>query len=315
MIIRDKQDLRRCVKQAVRRADVVETAFAYDTVFGHYGVAAMMENMQRIDPLCARVQELCAALDAMDLPVHDFAKAQTIIDGYDRASYLGSVLRSMRARRVLVKTPLEEADRIAFPDARFAPLLTISKQLFAPTRYGIDYAACACRISEALRACGARDVQLDCFDEAAFEYCLLPVCEDEKVVLHAHIKNEAELEFIMSCLCARSDVRALLSAEAHLIRALIDRVQNMPQILVRVDDPSALRTAISVLGTHFVPYASHATLPEEMLGRWTLAREEIWPALADCYLPLARSGFEVTREQIEADVDTLLSGNIEALYL
>ena len=34
MIIRDKQDLRRCVKQAVRRAEVVETRLDFDILHG-----------------------------------------------------------------------------------------------------------------------------------------------------------------------------------------------------------------------------------------------------------------------------------------
>ena len=42
MIIRDKQDLRRCVKQAVRRAEVVETRLDFDILHGEVGVGALM---------------------------------------------------------------------------------------------------------------------------------------------------------------------------------------------------------------------------------------------------------------------------------
>ena len=43
MIIRDKQDLRRCVKQAVRRSEVVETRLDFDVQRGETGVGALMD--------------------------------------------------------------------------------------------------------------------------------------------------------------------------------------------------------------------------------------------------------------------------------
>ena len=59
----------------------------------------------------------------------------------------------------------------------------------------------------------------------------------------------------------------------------------------------------------FVPYASEAALPEQMLGRWIMARETIWPILCDAYLPLARCGYRLTSEQVASDVQMLLGGH------
>ena len=64
--------------------------------------------------------------------------------------------------------------------------------------------------------------------------------------------------------------------------------------------------AFKHLGIRFIPYASCADSPEAMLGGWIQAKEAIWQAMYDAYLPLARTGFELTRERIEADAEQLL---------
>ena len=124
MIIRDKQDLRRCVKQAVRRAEVVETRLDFDILHGEVGVGALMGEPAAQSavgtgtPLQRGAVEAFAALNALDLPAHDVCKAETIAQGYDRGAYLAQVLRAMRARRVLVTVPMEQAERTAFADER-----------------------------------------------------------------------------------------------------------------------------------------------------------------------------------------------------
>ena len=50
-----------------------------------------------------------------------------------------------------------------------------------------------------------------------------------------------------------------------------------------------------------------------MLGRWLLAKESLWQALANAYLPLARSGYALETAAIERDVRRLLSDNLLAL--
>ena len=75
------------------------------------------------------------------------------------------------------------------------------------------------------------------------------------------------------------------------------------------------RCLASRLGCRFLPYASGAALPELMLGRWLVAREQLWPLLADAYLPLARAGYPLDSQKIESDVNDLLTGSLKALYL
>jgi hypothetical protein len=62
-----------------------------------------------------------------------------------------------------------------------------------------------------------------------------------------------------------------------------------------------------------VAYSAKAVLPEQMLGRWLLAKEEIWQALCEIYLPLARTGYELSSEAIERDVRRILCDNLLAL--
>ena len=103
MIIRDKQDLRRCVKQAVRRAEVIDTRLDFDVQRGEAGVSALMGTLAMSEasgtPLGSDAVEAFAALDALDLPAHDLHKAEAIAQGYDRESYLAQVLRAAHIRR------------------------------------------------------------------------------------------------------------------------------------------------------------------------------------------------------------------------
>ena len=45
MVISDKQALRRCVKQAVRRAEVVETMLDFDVLHAELGVVPLMSRI------------------------------------------------------------------------------------------------------------------------------------------------------------------------------------------------------------------------------------------------------------------------------
>ena len=47
MVISDKQTLRRCVKQAVRRAAVVETLLNFDAARGEMGIKALTTSISR----------------------------------------------------------------------------------------------------------------------------------------------------------------------------------------------------------------------------------------------------------------------------
>ena len=50
-----------------------------------------------------------------------------------------------------------------------------------------------------------------------------------------------------------------------------------------------------------------------MLGRWLLEKENIWQALCDAYLPLAKAGYELESGAIERDVRRILSGHLYQL--
>lgn len=328
MIIRDKQDLRRCVKQAVRRAEVVETRLDFDMQRGETGVGALMGTWAAGEAPSLAVQSACAsgtplqreaidafsALNALDLPAHDVGKAEVIAQGYDRVSYLSQVLRAMRARRVLVAVPLEQTEQTAFPDDRFSPLLVVGREAFAPGRYGVDFAAVAQRIAQAARACGAKAVTLERWDAQALEYCLAPVCEDECLVLHAQAQTREQAAQLLQLVDAHPRLRALAGATGHAERALMQGAAARNRLLVCLSDPQRLGEAVGLLGTRVLAYSACAGLPEQMLGRWVRAKEAVWQALYEAYLPLARAGFELTDEAIERDVARMLGGAYEELH-
>lgn len=316
MLIRDKQELRRCVKQAVRRAQVSETMLCFDVQQGEMGVEPLMAALRQGQgtPFGEDGAAVYAALDALGLPIRDPAGAISMQQSYERNAWLREVLDVMRAQRVLVAVPLERAQEFLPSDDRLAALPVIDSACFVPGRYGIDYRAVAARIAEAAHACGARDLLVRDVPEDALRYAVLPACEDARCVLHAALEGEVQVRAFAALLDEFSGVRAIASAEGEAETTLIALAAQRPRLLVRLTDMSHLPLALEALGARFLPYASGAPLPELMLGRWIGARERLWPLLADAYLPLARAGYPLDSQRIERDVASLLTENLKALY-
>ncbi|MDD7176200.1 MAG: hypothetical protein PUH70_14180 [Clostridiales bacterium] len=316
MLISDKQELRRCVKQAVRRAQVSETMLCFDVQQGEMGVEPLMAVLRQGQgtPFGEDGAAVYAALDALGLPIRDPAGAISMQQSYERNAWLREVLDVMRAQRVLVAVPLERAQEFLPSDDRLAALPVIDSACFVPGRYGIDYRAVAARIAEAAHACGARDLLVRDVPEDALRYAVLPACEDARCVLHAALEGEAQVRAFAALLDEFSGVRAIASAEGEAETTLIALAAQRPRLLVRLTDMSHLPLALEALGARFLPYASGAPLPELMLGRWIGARERLWPLMADAYLPLARAGYPLDSQRIERDVASLLTENLRALY-
>ena len=64
MVISDKQTLRRCVKQAVRRAAVVETLLNFDTARGEMGIKALTTSISKAQGLTPLQADAAAAFAA-----------------------------------------------------------------------------------------------------------------------------------------------------------------------------------------------------------------------------------------------------------
>ena len=181
MVISDKQTLRRCVKQAVRRTEVVETLLYFDICNGEMGIKTLAETFSQSEgstPFQADAVAAYAAMEALDMPIDDMHRAALIQSGYTREAYLREILDVMHARRVFACVSLREAEHAAFADDRVAPLLVIPSDLFTPGRYGVEYAERADEIRSAAQKCGAKDILMEHFDENALQFCLLPLCED-----------------------------------------------------------------------------------------------------------------------------------------
>jgi len=326
VIISDKQELRRCVKQLVRRADVCEASLSFDMAHGETGVMAMLDTWARPGitpsealmrttadqtPFAPDAAVMFAALDAMDLPTRDLDRAANQQHEYDRDSYIREVLDTMRAKCVLAHIPMDKAGEPRFDDPRVEPLLDIEDALFVPGRYGVHYQGAAQAIAEAAMLCGARNIAARRFDAQVMRYCLMPLCEDQDFVLHVRVSSKEEADQLALLLDGFDGVRVLAIAEnTEAQRALICAAKQRPRLLVGLCDIAGMGEALSVLGTRFVPYIADAALPEMMLGSWVLAKESIWQALCDAYLPLARSGYPLESASIERDVRRMLSGNL-----
>lgn len=318
MMIGDKQELRRCLKQAVRRAQVMEERLDFDILSGETGPAALMSAAalpSRGTPFGEDGAAVCAAMNALELPVRDIAGAQAIAGSYERDAWLREVLDAMRAKRVCVLVSVESAGNAVYGDDRLAPMIRVDAGCFPAGRYGVNYESAAGRILAAARACGARDVCAVGLGEEALRCGVLPVCEDGNAVLHIDLEDAAQVSAFARLADGFPGVRVIASAAGEAERALIGEASARPNWLVRLRGLEHLEEALSRLGTRFLPYAACAAQPELMLGRWIAARERLWQALSDAYLPLAKAGYALESERIERDVSALLTGSAEALYL
>ena len=328
MIISDKQELRRCVKQLVRRASICEASLDFDVNLGEVGIEAMLDLWARPaatpgeallrttadqTPFSPDAKAMFAALDAMDLPVKDLDRAQAQQQEYDRSAYLREVLDTLRAKCVLVRVNAQQAAQAAFADDRFEPLLLADDAWFTPGRYGVDYAGAAREITQAAKDCGARNLMMDRFDVQALRYCLLPLCQDMGFALHVHVHTQEEVQQFALLLDEFEGVRALAAADEAAERCLIDAAASRVRLLVCLNGAQQIGYALEKLGTRFAAYSAKAVLPEQMLGRWLLEKENLWQALCECYLPLARTGYELESSAIERDVRRILSDNLYQL--
>ena len=310
MVIRDKQTLRRCVKQAVRRAPVVETQLRFDVAAGELGVDAASRAFKTDGetPFSPDAAAMYAALDALDLPVYDLRRAQEEIETYERGAYLRELLDAMQAQRVLVRIPLERAGEAYFGDDRCEALLSVDGEAFVPGRYGVNYERAAQEIADALHTCGAKELLAEGVTPDALRFALLPLCEDEGCRLHISLRDAGEVTAFAALMEEFPSVNALAWAQGEGERALIAAAQRNPRMLVRLCDTANLSLALGSLGTRFLAYAAQAEQPEITAGRWITFRERLHPLLTECYLPLARAGFELTSEMVQHDVHMLLGG-------
>ena len=313
MVIRDKQTLRRCVKQAVRRAQIVETQLRFDVMAGELGVDAASRAFKADGgtPFSPDAAAMYAALDALDLPVYDLRRAQEEIETYERGAYLRELLDARQAQSVFVRIPLEHAGEAFFGDDRFEALLAVDKDAFVPGRYGVNYERTAQEIAGALHTCGAKELLAEGVTADALRWALLPLCEDEGCRLHIGLRDADEVAVFASLMDEFPDVDALVWAQGDGERALIAAAAQNPHILVRLCDAANLSLALGSLGTRFLAYAAQAEQPEIAVGRWITFRERLHPLLTECYLPLARAGFELTSEMVNRDVQMLLGGCLQ----
>lgn len=327
MLISDKQELRRCVKRAVRRAQIAEAALCYDAEGDENGVDALLAAIDAPggDPdaamraLCRRMgtplgQDAAAmfgALSAMGFDTADLGRAREQAAAYTPEAYIRQILDAMRASAVFAHVPVGQVHAPAFDDSRMQAVLVADEALFAPGRYGVDYREAARLLADALAQCGAGHVTLEHYDAQAVRYALLPLCQDIGCVLHLHIEGVGELAEFAQMLDAADGVRAVVTTSGAAHGTLIELARTRLRLLPALTDTAYLGQALAKLGTRrFAAYASRARLPEMMLGRWALAKAAIIDALCEAYLPLARAGYPLQSEAVETDVACLMGVNL-----
>ena len=316
-VISDKQGLRRCLKQFIRNLPAVEPFLDWNRKGGDTSA----QFLQRITPILTGrstkesllTDEECASLSAVKKlgfsgdTKEDLARSFSL---YSNEAWLREVMEAGPFRRAYYPVRLTEADPPALDDERLQPFLCIEKEDFVPGRYGIDYRAMADQIRNALQMTGSKHLFLAEFDEAILRYCVLPVCEEEGAVLRIFLETAEEMDAFFT-LCANAGyLHAVIRTTVDLQPMLIRRLASRERFLLSLNGFRDLPLAFSALGLHFIPFESRADSPEMMLGKWAMAREQLWPALLDAYLPSARTGYMLTAEKLEEDLCLFLGGNL-----
>ena len=70
------------------------------------------------------------------------------------------------------------------------------------------------------------------------------------------------------------------------------------------------RERLEMLGATFVPQHSDARVLEQVIYKWRNTRRTLAPILANTYKLLAEDGRNVTRAEIDADVERLMRTNV-----
>jgi hypothetical protein len=71
------------------------------------------------------------------------------------------------------------------------------------------------------------------------------------------------------------------------------------------------RERIELLGTSFIPQHSDARVLEQVIYKWRNTRSTLAPILGNAYRLLSRDGHNVTRQDIQRDVDRMFRSNFE----
>ena len=337
MIVHDKAELKRRVRALVKRAAAVDTFVPADWAQGPWGVDAMLrtwmadESMdaETIDelfqlrcvqglPIEPRAAETFATLSAMDMPMMDLYVVREREKLLGRVGYAQLALERAGLQKVFTGVPMEGAQEKLDALRAFAPevepVLRIALQDAPDERYGTQYVSCAEKARTLMEANGLRSVMFACTenpaDERMLRSCVAPLCEDVGAVLHLHAPA-SQVQTVKALLRDFPSLRLII--RMHDDAAALEAAGRCEHALPCVS-LSGLDRALAARGTAFIPYTSAATQPGELIGRWQNARAAIASSLTQALLPLARTGFAISSEDIEKHVTALMGGNVLALY-
>jgi hypothetical protein len=71
------------------------------------------------------------------------------------------------------------------------------------------------------------------------------------------------------------------------------------------------RERVEMLGTSFIPQHSDARVLEQLIYKWRNTRRTLAPILAGSYRTMIEDGRDVTRQDVQRDVEKLLRSNFE----
>ncbi len=318
-VISDKATLRRCLKQIVRNTEVVDYSLLFNPAQSGTDPNDFAERYLKT---CSRLRErgsFCSVAETacisasnrmgfMDTPDEDATRSAAM---YSKDAWIREILDLAIVKRAYYPVSLSNPESDAVQDERMQPMLQIGADDFSPGRFGIEYRMVADCIRSRVRAGGITHIRAEGLDEDALRYCIFPVCEEEKLILHIYLDTRQILEAFFRISESSGYIRGVLRTTSALQTDLIDRISGKNRYVLSLNGIEHLSEAVSQLHRNVIPFESFAQTMDELLGQWMIARDRIWPVLLEAYLPLARAGWTLTSEQLEQDIQGLFSDKWE----
>ena len=332
MRIDDKDELKRCIRAAVRglplpdvltRLNIAAPRVGLDAMLGEIAPdeapeAAFSRLFIENTPLRQTEQDVVTALDRLGMPQGDRQVACLRAQSMTPDAYLTAVCEQVGWSVALSPVTPENCG-----DARAAAFLQPSLDLDAcmttPGRYGERYRAQAERLSAFVREQKISHAALSGADgrmlNGEWMRCLaLPLCEDERLILCIGLKDKDALTQLAQRMDEYPALRvAAWCCEAADEPALIGAAQRMNHLAPCIR-PASISLALDSERPRFLPYPSYAAVADFCIGYFRRLRAETARALYERYLPLLRSGFVLTDHTVAQDIVRMTVGAWTAIH-
>ncbi len=319
MLISNKQELRKCLKQLIRHLPAMDIDLHYNPLSEEIGIravmneipggAAVLNGVNSKTPLTMQVVAALSIFAEMDLSIDDLQSAVISQEEYSSEAWVRELLDRTPFQKMLVRISDEKALSTFTQEDRFTFLIEACSDTVEIGRFGPLYERKANDLKILMNSCQTNHLTAKQYNKEFYKYCLMPLCEDNAFILHAFLPDYTSIQDFMNNVAFFPRLSCIVRTSSELEPTLIKQVSGIERVRLAIEDPDHYSIALSHLGLNFLPFSSHQERIELACGKWLVYREKLLEALQNSYLSLCRSGYELTSEQLEADLRQLFYYN------